>query len=168
MKDKTFLYYALDIIWSLREPSDWPLGCPYLTNVVCMKKFYQSKQWTCKKNTNRNISSKYLLAILSLALSFVCLIWAWQTSFKIKITKKREESQNNFHRGTMCQITKKIRYCIRYRTRGGITVKYGLSPRETPRAEAILYRISWLEFLYGHYPIPNNDLLSFCILYFLF
>ena len=45
----------------------------------------------------------------------------------------------------------------------GYTVKYGLSPRAIPRAQALFYRISRLESWYGHYPIPNNDLLSFWI-----
>ena len=47
----------------------------------------------------------------------------------------------------------------------GYMVKYGLSPmdclRAIPRAQALFYRISRLEAQYGHYPIPNNDLLSF-------
>ena len=50
----------------------------------------------------------------------------------------------------------------------GYTVKYDLSPREFPRAQAIFYRISLLESWYGPYPIPINDLLIFVLLILFF
>ena len=50
-----------------------------------------------------------------------------------------------------------------WRQKEGYMVKYGLSPREIQMAQPIFYRICWLEFLYGYYPIPNNDILSFCV-----
>ena len=39
----------------------------------------------------------------------------------------------------------------------GYTVKFGLSPREIPRACAIFFHSSRLESHYGDYHIPNKD-----------